>query len=79
MKEHGPAQAERYKARLGQIFQVLSDNPEIARLRLEITPPVRVYPAQKHMIVYAIAEDGKTVFVLRVRHHRENWRERPIE
>ena len=46
IKEHGPAHAERYKTRLGQIFQVLSDNPEIARLRLEITPPVRVYPAQ---------------------------------
>ena len=54
-------------------------DPTIVRLRLEIAPPVRVYPARKHMIVYTIAENGGTVFVLRVRHHRENWKEHPIE
>ena len=79
IEEHGLAQAERYKARLDQSFQTLSENPKIARLRLEITPPVRVYPTQKHMIVYTIAGNGETVFVLRVRHHRENWKEHPIE
>ena len=79
IKEYGLAQAERYKAGLDRSFQTLSDNPKIARLRLEITPPVRVYPARKHMIVYTIAENGETVFVLRVRHHRENWKEHPIE
>ena len=45
----------------------------------EITPPVRVYPVRKHMIVYTVLEDAQTVYVLRVRHHRENWTERPIE
>lgn len=78
IEEHGLAQAERYKSRLDRSFQTLSDNPKIARLRLEIAPPVRVYPAQIHMIVYTIAEDGETVFVLRVRHHRENWKEHPL-
>lgn len=75
IEEHGLAQAERYKAQLDKAFQVLSDNPKIARLREEITPPVRVYPAQKHIVVYTILEDGQTVYVLRVRHHRENWSE----
>ena len=68
-----------YKAGLDRSFQTLSDNPAIVRLRLEIAPPVRVYPARKHMIVCTIAENGGTVFVLRVRHHRENWKEHPIE
>lgn len=79
VEEHGLAQAERYKSRLNRSFQTLSDNPKIARLRQEITPPVRVYPVQKHMVVYTIAEDGETVLVLRVRHHRENWTEHPME
>ena len=79
IEKHGLARAERYKSRLNRSFQTLSDNPKIARLRQEITPPVRVYPAQKHMVVYTIAEDGETILVLRVRHHRENWTEHPME
>lgn len=79
IEEHGLAQAQRYKSQLEKAFQTISDNPRITRLRREITPPVRVYPAQKHMIVYTIMEDGGTVYVLRVRHHRENWTERPME
>jgi len=78
IEAHGLAQAERYKGRLDKSFQTLSESPGIARLRQEITPPVRVYPVQKHLIVYTIQEDGQTVFVLRVRHHRENWSEQPI-
>ncbi|MCI5039254.1 MAG: type II toxin-antitoxin system RelE/ParE family toxin [Donghicola eburneus] len=78
IQEYGLAQAERYKGQLDKSFQAVADNPEITRLREEITPPVRVYPTQKHMIVYTILEDGQTVFVLRVRHHRENWTEHPI-
>lgn len=79
IEEHGLTQAERYKAQLEKAFDTLSHNPEIARLRHEISPPVRVYPVQKHMIVYSLLEDGKTVFVLRVRHHRENWTNSPVE
>ncbi|SPF80659.1 type II toxin-antitoxin system RelE/ParE family toxin [Pseudoprimorskyibacter insulae] len=79
IEEHGLTQAERYKAQLDKAFDTLSQNPKIARLRQEISPPVRVYPVQKHMIVYSVLEDGKTVFVLRVRHHRENWTHSPVE
>lgn len=75
---HGIAQAERYKAHLEQCFQSISDNPNITRLRHEITPPVRVFPVRKHMVIYTLRDDGRTVFVLRVRHHRENWVEHPI-
>jgi len=78
IEEYGLAQAERYKDQIEKTFQTLSDNPRIARLRQEIIPSVRVYPTQKHMIVSTILED-ETVYVLRVRHHRENGTEHHIE
>jgi len=79
IEEHGLLQAEHYKSQIEKSLKTLSDNPKITRLRKEITPPVRVYPAHKHMIVYTILEDGQTAYVLRVRHHSENWAEHPIE
>ncbi|MCV6591747.1 MAG: type II toxin-antitoxin system RelE/ParE family toxin [Silicimonas sp.] len=78
LEEYGPVQADRYRAQLEAAFQALSGTPELARLRQEITPPVRVHPVQSHVIVYAIKDDGRSVFVLRVRHHRENWGEHPL-
>ncbi len=77
VEEHGLVQAERYRGQLTSSFQILSENPKIARLRHEIAPPVRVYPARQHIIVYVVLEDEQTVLVLRVRHHRENWTEQP--
>lgn len=78
IEKHGIVQAEHYKSQLHKSLQILSDNPRITRLRQELKPPARVYPVQKHIIVYTILEDGQTVLVLRVRHHRENWGEQPV-
>ena len=71
--QYGLARAEDYMSRLDGSFRALSKNPEIARLRPEIIPPVRAHPSQSHVIVYTILDDGKTILVLRVRHHREDW------
>ena len=79
IETHGVAQAERYKRELDEAFQALLDHPKMARPRREITPPVRVFPVQKHMIIYTALEDRETVFILRVRRHRDNWTDRPIE
>ena len=79
IEEHGLAQAERYKSQLNKSLQIISANPKVTRLRYEISPPVRVYSAQKHMIVYTIIEDRQTILVLRLRHQRENWIEQPID
>ena len=73
IKHYGLARAERYKHDLDKSFRVLSDHPRMARVRYEITPPVRIVPAQRHLIVYTLQDDDETVFVLRVRHHREHW------
>lgn len=64
-------QAEVYLTGLGQAFDRLGEFPEMARLRMEFTPPVRILPYQSHLIVY-LAEDD-LIDVIRVLHSRANW------
>lgn len=72
MQVFGIQQAERYHDLLEKTFQFLAENPDAAREREEITPPVRIHPFESHIVIYAIDADRK-VFVLRVRHGREDW------
>lgn len=67
----GTAQAEAYQDKLDHTLFLITDHPEIARLRHEITPPVRVHPVGEHMVVYLTDEAG--ALILRIRHQRENW------
>lgn len=73
----GVPQAEAYHARLQRTCETLSDNPRMARERLEITPPVRLHPYGSHVVVYIIEPDGG-IFVVRVRHAREDWLDNPV-
>lgn len=73
----GSAQAERYHAGLEQAFDFLAGSPKAARERTEINPPVRVQPYGSHMIIYVIQPSGD-VFILRVRHSREDWISDPV-
>jgi toxin ParE1/3/4 len=68
----GSAQAERYHARLARVFDLLADNPELARERTELSPPVRIHPCGSHLVVYVIEADGG-ILIVRVRHRREDW------
>ena len=71
--EHfGLAQAEAYHDLLANTFEFLADNPQAARLREEIDPPVRVHPVQSHLVVYRVDNEGG-VLVIRVRHGHEDW------
>ncbi len=72
LAQFGLAQADRYHDGMAAAFDFLADHPHAARLRLEIRPPVRVYPYRSHLIIYEIMEDGELV-ILRVRHGREDW------
>ncbi len=65
IKHYGLARAERYKRELDKSLRLLSNHPRMARLRYEITPPVRIVPTQRHLIVYTLLDDDETVFVLR--------------
>ena len=68
----GEAQARRYHQGLETAFRFLAENPEAARERVEIDPPVRAHPYQAHMIIYEINNDNEVV-ILRVVHGSSDW------
>ncbi len=71
--QFGIQQAESYHDLLERTFQFLAENPEAARERAEITPAVRVHPIESHIVIYTV-DENKDIFVVRVRHGREDWR-----
>jgi toxin ParE1/3/4 len=72
-EQFGVQQAERYHDLLERTLQFLAENPEAARERAEITPPVRIHPIESHVVIYTVDESGD-IFIVRVRHGREDWR-----
>lgn len=70
--EFGLAQADRYHEELDSTFDLIFSNPRLARLRTELSYPVRVYRFRAHVIIYTIGEENQ-VLILRVRHGREDW------
>ena len=70
--QFGTHQAERYHDLLEKTFQFLAENPEAARERTEIAPPVRIHPIESHIVIYTLDESGD-IFIVRVRHGREDW------
>ncbi len=64
-------QAETYILAIASDMSLLVRHPEIARERLEIRPPVRVYRSGSHLIIYRI--EASWVSVLRIVHARQNW------
>lgn len=74
----GATQAEKYHTELEQTFQLLSSSPKLARERVEIIPPVRIHPFKSHIIIYAVDEKDN-VFILRIRHGREDWKVNSVE
>ena len=71
-EQFGPVQAERFHDNLEKIFNFLSEYPQVARVREELTPSVRVHPFGSHIIMYNVDEAGD-VFVIRIRHAHEDW------
>jgi len=68
----GAAQAERYHRELERAFTLLAENPQMARERMEISPPVRIHPHKAHLIVY-LADDEGGILIVRIRHAHEDW------
>ena len=46
---------------------MLGETPLICRERLEFSPPVRIHPHGRHLIVYVI--DTDQILIVRVLHH----------
>jgi toxin ParE1/3/4 len=80
--EHGiakfrPIQAKRYHSDLFNTLDLIAKNPQMAREREEISPPVRIHPFKAHLIVYQIEQNG-SVFILRIRNAFEDWISDPL-
>ena len=67
----GVDQAERYHEGMVSVFELLAENPLLARERREFDPPVRLHPYQAHMIAYVVRDDG--ILIIRVLHGRQAW------
>ncbi len=67
----GEEQADRYHESLSNLFELIALNPQMARLRNEIDPPVRVHPFGSHIVIYQIKDHD--VIIIRIRHSREDW------
>lgn len=64
-------QANFYLLGLDALLNTLREFPEIARLREELEPPVRIHTYKSHVVIYQ--SDELTVEVIRVVHSRSNW------
>ncbi|MEM1132935.1 MAG: type II toxin-antitoxin system RelE/ParE family toxin [Pseudomonadota bacterium] len=76
-EQFGVAQADAYHASLERSFDFLAENPRAAREREELSPAFRAHPHKAHVILYRVEERG--IFIVRVRHAREDWVSRPID
>lgn len=65
------AQAVIYLSGLDAVLNLLAEFPDIARLRPEFRPPVRIHPYRKHVVIFQ--QDEAVIDVLRVVHRRTNW------
>ena len=75
--EFGLDRAARYYRRLFDAFQFLAENPLVAPVRPELHHMARVHPVGMHIVIYQVRAGD--VFILRVRHGREDWRGQAIE
>lgn len=69
--QFGTPQAERYQDGLFDLFDLLADNPRLARERPEFTPPARIHPYGAHLVVYTIDDAG--ILIVRVLPGRADW------
>ncbi len=58
IEEHGVLQADIYYDELVGALNLLANHPEMARVRFELDPAVRVHPHKEHIIIYDVEEDG---------------------
>lgn len=68
----GQSRAEAYLAGLMKTLDFLASFPRAARLRDELSSPIRAYPYKAHLIFYDI-DDADNILIVRVRHGHEDW------
>jgi toxin ParE1/3/4 len=66
----GMAQSDRYFDGIIDLFEGLSVHPEMARLRHEFTPAVRLHRYGAHIVIFEKFEAG--ISIIRVLHQRRD-------
>ncbi len=72
IQNFGIAKANEYHSKLEASFEFLADNPLAAPERRELLPAVRIHPVGVHLVIYRL-ESSERLFIIRVRHSREDW------
>lgn len=67
----GQQQAVDYLSALDRMIASLTEFPEMARVRDEFVPPVRIHPFRKYLIIYQT--DEPDLDIIRVLHCQSNW------
>lgn len=65
-EQWGEPQADLYLEQLEPGFARIVETPLLARERVELTPAVRIFPCEQHLIVYLVIDDF--VEIIRVLH-----------
>lgn len=65
------ARADRYLDEIVQVFEMIAALPTLAPEFPVFTPPVRIHPHERHLIVYSIGEDH--VAIVRVLGGQQDW------
>ena len=75
VEQFGIDAAEKYQDKIDHSLTLIGERPEIAPMRSDITPPVRVHPVGVHIIVYHINDQGQVPHQRpRAGHHIEGTR-----
>lgn len=72
--QFGIKQAISYFDELEKVFNLLAENPKMARTRHGLKPAVRAHPFQSHIILFEELENA-SILILTLRHSKENWLE----
>ena len=71
------AKAVRYLTGLQAMLDLLRLHPEIARLREEFSPPVKLHHSGSHLVI--LVATAAELQVIRVGHGRSNWKALIVE
>lgn len=67
----GVPQADAYIDDLDECFHLLAEEPQLAPVRREFTPPVHIHSHRQHLIVYTLNEQiskAQGIVIVRVLH-----------
>ena len=77
VRTFGVDQTILYRDGLRETLEFMAQFPKAARQRVELRDDVRAHPYRSHLIFYRLA--GDDIFILRIRHAREDWVNQPNE